>query len=73
MVALLATGIAILMTAVGVMIGGLALELLLFAISRSLEAQVAPRVERTGRPAAIHLRPSDGSMGTTEWADEVAA
>jgi hypothetical protein len=73
MIALLAIGTAILMTAVGVAIGGLALEFLLFAISRSLETNVSAPIAQTARPVVIHLNSSDASRGSMEWAEEIAA
>jgi hypothetical protein len=73
MTALLATGVAVLMTAVAVALGGLALELVLFAISRSLETRAASSTERRGVPAALHLKPSENSKGTMEWAEEATA
>jgi hypothetical protein len=66
-------GTAILMTAVAVAIGGLAIELLLFAISRSLQTQVTSSAEQAGTRAVIHLKPSESSTGAIEWAEEVAA
>jgi lipopolysaccharide export LptBFGC system permease protein LptF len=68
--ALLAIGTAVLMTAVAVAIGGLVLEVILFAISRSL----APRAEtQVVMHNVISLDTSENSISGMEWAKEVAA
>jgi hypothetical protein len=73
MIAILAIGTAVLMTAVGVAIGGLALEFLLFAISRSLEMRVSSPIEQAVMPVVIHLNASDSSRGSMDWVGEIAA
>jgi len=73
MMALLAIGTAMLMTVVGAAIGGLAIELLIYAMSRSLRPNTRSRVEQAGMPSVIHLTPSDNSTGAIEWVERVAA
>lgn len=73
MMALLAIGTAVLMTGVAVAVGGLVLEAILFAISRSLTASVEVRIEQAGVPNVISLVPSENSMSGLEWAEEAAA
>ncbi|HST22878.1 MAG TPA: hypothetical protein VLR90_17265 [Blastocatellia bacterium] len=70
--ALLAIGTAVLMTAVAVAIGGLVLEAILFAISRSLTSAEV-RVEQAGVPNVISLKTSDSTMSSMEWAKEAVA
>ena len=70
--ALLAIGTAVLMTAVAVAIGGLALEAILFAISRSLTSAEL-RVEQAGVPNVISLKTSESTMSSMEWAKEATA
>ena len=72
MMALLAIGTAVLMTAVAVAIGGLALEAILFAISRSLTSAEV-RVEQAGVPNVISLKTSESNMSSMEWAKEAVA
>ncbi|HEX8088715.1 MAG TPA: hypothetical protein VF762_07675 [Blastocatellia bacterium] len=70
----LAIGAGILMTAIAVAIGGLALELMLLAMNRSLATtHVEPTIEQAGRPAVIHLKPSENTTGALDWAENVAA
>ena len=72
MMALLAIGTAVFMTAVAVAMGGLALEAILFAISRSLMSAEA-QVEQAGVPNVISLKPSESTVSGMEWAKEAAA
>ena len=72
MMALLAIGTAVLMTAVAVAISGLVLEVILFAISRSLTS-VEVQVEQVGVPNVISLKTSESTMSGMEWAKEAAA
>ena len=72
MMALLAIGTAVLMTAVAVAISGLMLEAILFAISRSLTS-VEVQVEQMGAPNVISLKTSENTMSGMEWAKEAAA
>ena len=70
----LAIGAGILMTAIAIAIGGLALELVLFAISRSLAAtRAGSTVEQGSVPSVIHLVPSENTTSTLDWAKEAAA
>ena len=70
----LAIGAGILMTSIAVAIGGLALELILFAINRSLAAiSAGTTIEQAGTPAVIHLTPSENSTGALDWAEKAAA
>ena len=73
MTALLAMGVAVLMTGVAVALGGLVLEMVLFAISRSLETRAASTIEQRGMPVVMHLKPSESSNGSIEWAEKAAA
>lgn len=70
----LAVGAGILMTAIAVAIGGLALELMLLAMNRRLATtRVESNVEQAGRPAVIHLTPSENTTGALDWAENAAA
>ena len=70
----LAIGAGLLMTAIAVAIGGLALELVLLAINRSLAAtQIESTVREENVPAVIHLTPSENSTGALDWAEKAAA
>ena len=70
----LAIGAGILMTAIAVAIGGLALELLLLAMNRSLATmRVESTIEQAGRTAVIHLTPSENTTGALDWAENAAA
>lgn len=71
--ALLAIGTAVLMTTVAVAISGLALEAILFAISRSLTPRVEIQIEQVGRPNVISLDTPESSISRMEWAKEAAA
>jgi hypothetical protein len=73
MMALLAIGTAVLMTAVAVAISGLALEAILFAISRSLTTRVETQVEQAGMPNVISLDASENSISGMEWVKEAVA
>ena len=69
----LAIGVGILMTALAVAIGGLALEILLFALSRSFAtASRAQTAERAEAPVT-QLVGSENRIGTMDWAEEAAA
>lgn len=71
--AVLAIGAGLLLTAVAVAIGGLALELVLFLICRN-SAQLAGASPERARPSTvIHLKGSGTSIGAMEWAEETAA
>jgi hypothetical protein len=70
----LAIGAGILMTAIAVAIGGLALELMLLVMNRRLAmARVESNIEQAGRPAVIHLKPSENTTGALDWAENAAA
>jgi hypothetical protein len=74
MTAALAIGAGILMTTIAVAIGGLALELVLLAMNRSLATmRVESTIEQAGRPAVIHLMPSENATGALDWAENAAA
>ena len=73
MMALLAVGTAVLMTGVAVAIGGLVLEAILLAISRSLAVSAEVQVEQAGVSNVISIVPSENSMSGLEWAEEAAA
>jgi hypothetical protein len=72
MMALLAIGTAVLMTAVAVAISGLVLQAILFVISRSLTSAEL-QVEQMGAPNVISLKTSESAMSGMEWAKEAAA
>ncbi len=64
----------IMMTAVAVMIGGFALELLMVAMSRSLSTATPDRTnEPTGTAVVVHLKPLETTTGTLDWVEEAAA
>ena len=65
--------IGFLMTALAVAIGGLALEMVLVALSRSLQAGVDQAVEQVSETPVIHLVGSENRIGTMDWAEEAAA
>ena len=65
--------VGILMTALAVAIGGLALEMILVALSRSLQAVAVQTVEQTDAASVIHLVGSENRIGTMDWAEEAAA
>jgi hypothetical protein len=70
----LAIGAGILMTAIAVAIGGLALELVLLAMNRSLAAtQIESTIREESMPAVIHITPSENSTGALDWAEKAAA
>jgi len=60
-----------LMMAVAIAIGGFALELILYVLSRALiQTHSEPMIER---PVIIHLDTSDSATGVLQWADNTAA
>ena len=70
----LAIGAGLLMTVIAVAIGGLALELLLLAMNRSLTAiTIEPTGKVANAPAVIHLTPSENPTGALDWAEKAAA
>ena len=70
----LAIGAGILMTAIAVAIGGLALEIVLLVMNRSLATmRVESTTEQAGRTAVIHLTPSENTTGALDWAENAAA
>jgi hypothetical protein len=72
--AMLALVGGLLMTAVAVMIGGFALELVLVAISRSLSAATPNQTnEPTGTAVFVNFKPLEATTGTLEWVEEAAA
>jgi hypothetical protein len=72
--AMLALVGGIMMTAVAVMIGGFALELMLLAISRSLSAATPDQTdEPAGTAVVVNFKPLETTTGTLEWVEEAAA
>jgi hypothetical protein len=70
----LAIGVGVLMTALAVAIGGLVLEMILAALSRSFRAAGADQtVELASEASVIHLVGSENQIGTMDWAEEAAA
>ncbi len=65
--------IGILMTAFAVAIGGLALEMILVALSRSLRAGANQAIEQVSETPVIHLVGSENRIGTMDWVEEAAA
>ena len=65
--------IGILMTALAVAIGGLALEMVLVALSRSLQKAAVQTVEQAVEAPVIQLVGSENRIGTMDWAEEAAA
>ncbi|HXG93572.1 MAG TPA: hypothetical protein VNN73_14590 [Blastocatellia bacterium] len=72
MTALLAMGIGLLMAAVGVAIGGLALELVMIVLSRSLAPVHSAKIEQARKAVLIRFKNSDNATGTAELAEEAA-
>jgi hypothetical protein len=73
MTALLAMGFGILGTAVGVLIGGLALEMVLMVMRRSLTpAPTGSDVAQAGKAVVIQFKAPEGSAGMVELAKEAA-
>jgi hypothetical protein len=69
----LAIGIGILMTAFAVAIGGLALEMLLVILSRSIATSDRGQVVEQVEAPVIQLVGSENRIGTMDWAEEAAA
>ena len=65
--------IGILMTGLAVAIAGLALEMVLVALSRSLQAAAVQTVEQAGKAPVLQLVESENRIGTMDWAEEAAA
>jgi hypothetical protein len=61
------------MTGLAVAIGGLALEMVLVALSRTLQASALQTVEQADDASVIHLVGSENRIGTMDWAEEAAA
>lgn len=62
------------MTMIAVAIGGLALELVLLAMNRSLAAtRAGSTVRQANTPVVIHLTPSETKTGALEWAEKATA
>jgi hypothetical protein len=71
--AIVALGAGVLLTALAVAIGGLALEMVLFLMSRNC-AKLAESTNGRGAPSTvIHLKGNGKSIGAMEWAEEAAA
>jgi len=71
--AILAIGAGVLMTAVAVAIGGLALELVFLLIRRNSASLTGTAPERAMPSTVIHLRGNGTSIGAMEWAEDAAA
>lgn len=71
--AILAIGAGILMTAVAVAIGGLALELILILMSRNCASFAEATPRRVAPSSIIHFQETGKSIGAMEWAEEAAA
>lgn len=70
---ILAIGIGLIMTALGVAIGGLAIELVLLGISRCFSTPAVEAVEQTSAPTVIHLTRVETGINAIDWAEEAAA
>lgn len=70
---ILALGVGLIMTALAVAIGGLAIELVLLGVSRCLSIPAVEAVEQTSAPAVIHLARVETSINAMDWAEEAAA
>jgi len=71
--AVLSIGLGILMTALAVAIGGLVLEMILVALSRSFAAAGAGQAIEQVEAPVIQLVGSENRIGTMDWAEEAAA
>ena len=71
--AILAIGAGILMTALAVGIGGLALEMILLLLSRNCAKLEEVKPERDAPSTAIRFQTNGKSIGAMEWAEEAAA
>ena len=69
----LAIGVGILMTALAVAIGGLALEMLLVALSRAFAAAEASQAAELVEAPVIQIVGNENLIGTMDWAEEAAA
>jgi hypothetical protein len=61
------------MMSVAVAIAGLALEIILIIISRSLAASPTQNVGQADKSPVIHLKGADHGVSNLEWAKEAAA
>ena len=61
------------MTVIAVAVGGLALELVLLAMNRSLAATHAESATGQACIPVIHLAPSENTTGALDWAEKAAA
>ncbi|HVF88468.1 MAG TPA: hypothetical protein VNH22_00285 [Blastocatellia bacterium] len=71
--AIIAIGAGILMTAVAVAIGGLALELMLLIMCRNCAKPAQAISGRVESSAVIHFTGNGKSIGAMEWAEDAAA
>jgi hypothetical protein len=73
MAALLAMGVGVLMTAVGVIIGGLALELIMMAMRRALiPSPTGSGFEQAGKAVVIQFKSPDSATSMVELVKEAA-
>ncbi len=73
MTALLAIVTGVMMTAVGVAIAGLVLEIILVLLSRSFAPErPAEAAEIKSRPVVIEFKPSESAVNAMEWIEEAA-
>ncbi|HYP28393.1 MAG TPA: hypothetical protein VE262_16890 [Blastocatellia bacterium] len=70
---ILAIGTGILLTAVAVAIGGLALELILLLMSRNCANFAEAKPRKVAPSSVIHFQETGKSIGAMEWAEEAAA
>ena len=73
MTVLMAMGIALLMTAIAVAIGGLVIEAALLMIRYSLKPSPVTVNEQASRPVVFHLQRREELAGAVDWANEAAA
>lgn len=73
MTMVLAMGMGLMMTAIAVAIGGLAIEAALFLIQYSLRTTAETVNEQTGHAVVISFERKDDLAGSGEWVKEAAA
>lgn len=73
MTMVLAMGMGLMMTAIAVAIGGLAIEAVMFLIQYSLRTTAATIDEQAGHAVVISFERSDELAGAGEWIENVAA
>lgn len=73
MTVLMAMGMGLVMTAIAVAIGGLALKATMLMIRYSLQSAAGAVNEQAGHTVVFRLERNDDLTGAVDWADEMAA